>query len=239
MATVFRGTRVTTGAQVAIKVLAPRYASNRGFVDRFEREAGALAALDHPNIVNVLGQGCAASNYYFAMELVEGVTLDQVIHTIELDSRQHTHLVREICNALAYVHSRGIVHCDMKPGNILVTRDGVVKVSDFGVAHIAGDGAGLGNGPACGTRNYMAPELMSEFEAPNVRADVYSLGVTFYKMFTRQLPAASPDPVSALNPALPVRLDAVVAQALEKEPARRPESVEEFRDALLYALGAA
>lgn len=236
MAIVYRGVQLSLNRPVAIKVLAPRFAKNKSFVDRFDREAGALANLNHPNIVNIIDKGVVDDNYYFVMELVEGITLDQLLQTVELNERHYTHIISEIAKALSYVHSRGIIHRDIKPSNVLVNKHGMVKVSDFGIAHIT-DAAlppeRFGKSATVGTANYMAPEQAENPGAVDKRADIYSLGVTFYKMLAKKLPVGDFKGASVLNPKIPRTVDAVLAKAMERDPARRYQTVQELCDALL------
>ena len=239
MAHVYRATQLSLKRPVALKILASRLARKPGFVERFDREAGALASLSHPNIVNVIDKGRHGDLYYFAMELVDGITLDQLIQSVDLTPRHYIHIVAEISKALSYVHELGIIHRDIKPANVLVTRHGVVKVSDFGIAHITEGAAEAKTGPAAsssssvGTQHYMAPEQARNSDSVDARADVYSLAVTFYKMFTRQLPATVWQTPSALNPKLPLDLDAVISRAMAQDPDERYPSVKEFCDAVL------
>ena len=239
MAHVYRATQLSLKRPVALKILASRLARKPGFVERFDREAGALASLSHPNIVNVIDKGRHNDFYYFAMELVDGITLDQLIQSVDLTPRHYIHVVAEISKALSYVHELGIIHRDIKPANVLVTRHGVVKVSDFGIAHIT-EGAGenksstaTSSSASVGTQHYMAPEQARNSDSVDARADVYSLAVTFYKMFTRQLPATVWQTPSALNPKLPLDLDAVISRAMAQDPDERYSSVKEFCDAVL------
>ncbi|MGI8907593.1 MAG: serine/threonine-protein kinase [Candidatus Sumerlaeaceae bacterium] len=243
MATVYKAVQLSLNRPVAVKLLAPRFASNPVFVERFDREAGALATLNHPNIVNIIDKGAEeGKHFYFVMEYVEGITLDQLMHAVDLTERHYTHLITEISKALTYVHGRGIIHRDIKPSNILVDKPGNVKVSDFGIAHIAeGDAPAerFGRNATVGTTNYMAPEQAANPGAVDVRADIYSLGVTFYKMFTRQLPVGEWKPPTLLNPNLPRTVDTVLARAVQPDPADRYSTVKEFCDDLVALFAAA
>jgi serine/threonine-protein kinase len=238
MAHVYKATQLSLKRPVALKILASRLARKPGFVERFDREAGALASLSHPNIVNVIDKGRAGDLYYFAMELVDGITLDQLIQSVDLTPRHYTHVIAEISKALSYVHELGIIHRDIKPANVLVTRHGVVKVSDFGIAHIT-EGAAEGKSDttnrssSVGTQHYMSPEQTRDSDSVDARADIYSLAVTFYKMFTRQLPATVWQPPTTLNPKLPLDIDAVISRAMAQDPDERHATVKEFCDAVL------
>jgi len=236
MSTVYKGIQLSLNRPVAIKLLATRFASNQVFVQRFDREAGALAGLSHPNIVNIIDKGVEGDKYFFVMEYVEGITLDQLLQAVELTERHYIHLISEIAKAMTYVHGKGIIHRDIKPSNILVDKPGNVKVSDFGIAHITeGDAPSerFGRSATVGTLNYMAPEQASNPGAVDARADIYSLGVTFYKMLTKQLPSGEWKPPSMLNPSLPRSIDAVLARSLQPDPNDRYPSVREFCDELL------
>lgn len=235
MATVYRGIQLSLNRPVAIKVLAPRFARNPSFVQRFELEAGALANLNHPNIVNIIDKGVVDDQYFFVMELVEGINLEQLLQTVELNEKHYMHLIAEISKALTYVHSRGIVHRDVKPSNVLLNKQGLVKVSDFGIAHIvdAVPGELASSTTTVGTANYISPEQLSNSETVDARADIYSLGVTFYKMFTKQLPVGDFRNPSTLNPKLPRSVDGVIARAMRPDPRERFATVQEFCDQLL------
>lgn len=238
MATVYKGVQLSLNRPVAIKLLASRFSTNPAFVERFNREAGALASLSHPNIVDIIDKGVEDGKYYyFVMEYVEGITLDQLLHAVELNERHYVHLITEISKALIYVHSRGIIHRDIKPSNILVDKPGNVKVSDFGIAHLTEETDDpeeqAHRNSAVGTMNFMAPEQAMDPGNVDIRADVYSLGVTFYKMFTKQLPVGEWKAPSMLNSSLPKSLDLILARAVQPNPADRYSSVKEFCDDLL------
>lgn len=235
MATVYRGIQLSLKRAVAIKVLASRFSQNSRFVERFDREAGALANLNHPNIVNIIDKGAQDNQYYFVMELVEGITLDQLIHSVELTERHYIHIISEISKALAYVHSKGIIHRDLKPANVLVNKHGLVKVSDFGIAHITEAAGGEKPAPqaAVGTANYMAPEQAERPMEVDERADIYALAVTFYKMFTKRLPIGDFTAASSLNTKLPRSVDLVLAKAMQPNPNDRFPAVKEFCDSLI------
>lgn len=236
MSIVYKGVQLSLNRPVAVKVLAPRFSTNMSFIQRFDREAGALASLNHPNIVNIIDRGVAADRYFFVMELVQGINLDQLIQSVELTEKHYIHIITEISKALTYVHSKGIVHRDIKPSNVLVNKHGLVKVSDFGIAHITqGDfpPEKLGRNATVGTANYMSPEQAENPGAVDKRADIYALGVTFYKMFTRQLPVGAYRGASLLNPRLPRAIDPVLSKAMQANPQDRYQQVDEFCRALV------
>jgi serine/threonine-protein kinase len=169
------------------------------------------------------------------LELVEGVALNQLMRMLDLSREQLRHLVKHVCAAVAYLHQEGFLHCDLKPSHIYVSRDGAVKLIDFGL--VCTCGRATNEALRFGTGPYVAPELLAGTHEPTPASDIYALGVTFYRLFTTQLP----DPtqlksVSELNPELPAQVDAIFARALALKPEERFSSVEEFAEELLQAL---
>lgn len=238
MAVVYKAIQLSLNRPVALKVLHSRFSRDPDFVLRFEQEAGALAALNHPNIVNIIDRGTLGHLYFFVMEFVDGRSMDTLIVEGLLSPKQYTTIIEEVREALAYVHSRGIVHRDIKPSNILVTKDHRIKVSDFGIAHIAWGEPSLQttSQKALGTSHYMAPEQVQPKMRVDSRADIFALGVTFYKMFTRELPVGAFPGPSTLNPDLPPSIDPILLKALHPEADKRYQTVEEFCDDLLVAI---
>jgi len=232
MGTVYRAIQLSMEREVALKVLHKRYSHVPRFVDRFEREATALAALNHPNIVAVIDRGRVGDTYYFVMEYVRGRTLRYLIRNKRLTVERAVEIAIQICDALEAAHGCGVVHRDIKPGNILVTPDGLVKVADFGIVHIAGDNkhAERERRTRLGTAKYMAPEQRGTGLVVDHRADIYTLGVTLYEMLTGRLPDGSP--ASAHNPAVPKPLDEIIERATREDREERFQSASEMRAAL-------
>lgn len=208
---------------VALKVLsAPELAA------RFEREAEALGALSHPNIVRRYGCGRAGDALWIAMEFVEGDDLRRRLRPGRLPPDEALRIATEVCDALEYAHGRGVLHRDIKPENVLLDRTSRVKLADFGLAKLAGGANLTGSGAVLGTTRYMAPEQAGAARDVDARADLYSLGAVFYEMLTgisavgRFLPPAQK---AGVDP----RFDRVVLKLLCVDPAGRHASAAELR----------
>lgn len=229
---------------VAVKILPPEYSQDPAFAERFQREAKALAQLSHPNIVGVhdigqafpsppapLPEGASGGYCYFVMEYVDGVNLRQAMRAGQLTPAEALKIVPQICDALQFAHDEGIVHRDIKPENILIDKKGRVKIADFGLAKLLGkthDVSLTGTQQMMGTLHYMAPEQIEGARDVDHRADIYSLGVTFYEMLTGELPLgrfAAPSKKVQID----VRLDEVVLRSLEKEPEQRYQHASEIK----------
>ncbi len=224
MGVVFRARQRRLDRVVALKLLAPELARDPSFAERFVREARALARLNHPNIVGVYDFGERDGLFYLLLEFVDGVGLRDVLRAGSLGAREALALVPEICSGLQYAHERGVVHRDVKPENLLLDRDGHVKIADFGLAKIVAPGEQAGaltrTSQVMGTPHYIAPEQIRTPLAVDHRADIYSLGVVLYEMLTGDLPLGPFEP-PARRLGLDVRLDDVVLKTLEREPDRR------------------
>ncbi|MCD6050788.1 MAG: pknB 23 [Verrucomicrobia bacterium] len=217
---------------VALKLLPIRDSHDPAFAERFAREARALAKLNHPNIVSVHDFGQTEKYCWFIMEYVDGVNLRQMEQTQRLTPEQAIGIIPKICDALQYAHDEGVVHRDIKPGNILIDKKGRVKIADFGLAKLLSKKEGEAHltqsNIVMGTPHYMAPEQMNSPLSVDHRADIYSLGVVFYEMLTGELPIGRFAPPSQ-KVQMDVRLDEVVLRTLESEPARRYQHVSEVR----------
>jgi predicted Ser/Thr protein kinase len=220
---------------VALKILPPHAAAGPGFIERFNREARALARLNHPNIVAVYEFGQVQGLHFFIMEYVAGLNLREVEMAGRLSPAEALRIVPQICDALQFAHEEGIVHRDIKPENILLDKKGRVKIADFGIAKI------LSGGPdpdltatqgVIGTPHYMAPEQMEKPASVDHRADIFSLGVVFYEMLTGELPLGKFQSPSARKVEVDVRLDDVVLRSLEKDPERRYQRASQVKTAV-------
>lgn len=232
----------------AVKVLKPHLAGSAALRARFEREARLGIGLRHPGIVQVLDFVVDGGLNALVMEYVEGETLLETLRRLDrpLLWPEAEPLFRSMLSAMAYAHRHGVIHRDIKPGNVLLARDGSARITDFGIAHVRG-ASGDSTRLVLGTVRYTAPELFAG-EEPSASSDVYSLGMTLYRVATGQLPfppgasvadvielkRVDPPPPSTISPGLPAVVDSLVCAATRADPARRPSSCGE----LLSILGA-
>ena len=231
MGCVFKARQPQLNRIVALKILPEALGRDPAFTARFTREAQALAALNHPNIVTIHDFGQAGGFFHLLMEFVDGVNLRQALHAGRFTPEQALAIVPPLCDALQFAHDRGIVHRDIKPENLLLDREGRVKIADFGIAKILGaetSSIGVAETQPAGTPGYMAPEQKSAPRTVDSRADIYSLGVVFYEMLTGELPADKLQPPSR-KVQIDVRLDEIVLRALEVTPALRYQTASELR----------
>lgn len=227
MGVVFRAYQEKLDREVAIKVLtAPEDADEEeraAWTARFLREARALARLSHPGIVTIHDFGESGGLAWIVMELVDGSDLRSLLDEGALGPEEALAIAPQICAALQYAHDRGIVHRDVKPGNVLLTEEGTVKLCDFGLAKLQESDGGVlltRTDQAMGTLRYMAPEQLDAPKEVDHRADIFSLGVVLYEMLTGRIPQGVFEPPSS-GSAAPAAMDEVVLKALEREPERR------------------
>jgi len=249
MADVFLARDLLLDREVALKVLFPEHAIDPNFVERFRREAQAVAGLNHPNIVAVYDWGQTGNTYFMAMEYVKGRTLAAVLRQqTRFTARNAAMVAGHIAGALAYAHRNNVVHRDIKPANILMGDNGDVKVADFGIARAldAGHDAGLTqDGAVMGTATYFSPE-QAKGEGLDLRSDLYSLGVVLYELLTGRAPfigesalATAYKQVNEMPPSIrslvadcPVPLEAIVAKCMTKNAEMRYDSADQLRDDL-------
>ncbi len=235
MGTVYEGVEIDSGQPAAIKVLSPSLAGEEGFRDRFEAEIESLKKLRHPNIVRLLGYGEQAGTLFYAMELVRGTSLEEELRAgRRFDWREVTQIGIKLCRALKHAHDHGVIHRDLKPANVMLTAEGDVKLSDFGIARLFGNTRLTGDGGVLGTAEYMAPEQAAGSPLTD-RCDQYSLGGLLYALLAGRPPFraktlvemlqlqryAEPEPVTRYAPQTPAELARIVQQLLEKDPQRR------------------
>ncbi len=225
MSVVFRANQLSLNRRVAFKVLRKDLSTDEQFAKRFRKEARALAELNHPNIVGVYDQGESDGNYYLVMELVDGVSLRDIMEEAQLSPEEALKIVPSLCAALEYAHERGLVHRDIKPENILIDQAGTPRIADFGLVRILGEGRIAETRltktqTVLGTIDYMSPEQREGLSDIDHRADIYSLGVVLYEMLTGELPIAR-FPMPSERAEVDSRLDEVVLKVLEKDRERR------------------
>jgi len=232
MGVVYKARQKALDRVVALKVLPPAVAAAPGFAERFAREARALARLTHANIVAVHDFGETDGLCWLVMEYVDGLNVREAMRAGRIGPREALAIVPQICDALQYAHDRGVVHRDVKPENVLIDREGRVKVADFGLAKLVGRDTGnaslTGAQQVMGTLHYMAPEQWRTPKDVDHRADIFSLGVVFYEMLTGELPLGRFEPPSQ-KAAIDVRIDEVVLRSLERERDRRWQHVSDVR----------
>ena len=242
MAVVYKGVDTLLHRPVAVKILREAYASDPAFLARFQREARAAARLDHPNVVTVYDVGQDGNLHYIVMEYVEGEDLKSLIRRVgRLSVEQAVDIAYQIAAGVGHAHRMGIIHCDIKPQNILVTAEGVVKVTDFGIARALSESGLTDPEVVWGSPTYFSPEQAAG-ERPVPASDVYSIGVVLYEMlagvppFRAEKPAAlalmhlreEPQPLSLHNPQVPPQLEWIIRKLLAKEPAARYRTAEQL-----------
>jgi serine/threonine-protein kinase len=209
MAVVYKARQISLNRIVAVKVLPKRLSRNKEFVERFYREGRAAAQLNHNNIVQAIDVGEAAGFHYFVMEFVEGCTVYDELATDKVyDEAEAIDIIRQTAQALLHAHERGIIHRDVKPKNIMLTKDRVAKLADMGLARETSDVAAAmaEAGRAYGTPYYISPEQIRGEVDIDHRADLYSLGATFYHMVTGRVPFEGPTPSAVMHKHLKVPL---------------------------------
>lgn len=251
MATVYCGTDTVLRRRVAIKVLRSQYAADAEFVRRFYQEAESAARLSHPNIVNTYDVGREGESYYIVMELVDGPSLSEIIAADgKLPEPVAIDYAAQICNGLAYAHRQGLLHRDVKPANILVTKDDVCKLSDFGIARAVSQQtmAMTKPGLVMGSVFYLSPEQAQGHDLHET-SDLYSVGIVLYQMLTGKLPFAGESPVTValkhISDPVPIidttklgvspALASIVNRLLQKDPSHRFQSASDVASALREA----
>ena len=248
MAEVYRARDRLLDRPVALKVLFPELSVDRSFVERFRREAQAAANLSHPNIVPVFDWGEDTGTYFIVMEFVDGRPLSSILKTSgPLSAERTADVGAHVAAALGYAHKHGVIHRDVKPGNVLITDEGQVKVTDFGIARAINTEESLTQtGAVMGTATYFSPE-QAEGIGVDARSDIYSLGVVMFEMVTGRPPFLGDTPVAVaskhvrehppapreLNPAIPPTFEAIILKSMAKDPAHRYATAEELRADLL------
>lgn len=242
MADVYRAHDMLLDRYVAVKILHAQFANDEEFVTKFRREAQGAAKLSHPNIVNIYDVGQDENKYYIIMEYVSGETLKEMIRRKgNLSVKESLRIAREIGEALEHAHHNNLVHCDIKPHNILVMENGRIKVTDFGIARAATSSTMTYSDNIIGSVHYFSPE-QARGSAINPQSDIYSLGVVLYEMLTGAVPFSGENPVSIalkhlqeepihvskLNNSIPALVEAIVIKAMEKDIENRFKTIKDM-----------
>ena len=236
MAKVYKAKQVRLNREVAIKVLPKKYSQNAQFIERFYAEGRAAAQLNHPNIVQAFDVDCTGDTYYFVMEYVAGRTVhDDIQQHKRYDESEAVDIVIQVAEALEHAHSKGLIHRDVKPKNVMITHEGVVKLADMGLARAVSDkeAAEAEKGKAFGTPYYISPEQIRGEVEIGPPADIYSLGATLYHMVTGSVPYEGKNPSAVMHKHLKgelvppdhvnPKLSAGISEVIEMMMARNPK----------------
>lgn len=241
MANVYRCYDTIDDREVAIKILKDEYLNNLEFIRRFKNESKAIAVLSHPNIVKVFDVSFGDMIQYIVMEYIDGITLKEYIQQQGvLTWKETVHLISQVLQALSHAHSKGVVHRDIKPQNMMLLSDGTIKVTDFGIARFSNNTKTMTE-QAIGSVHYIAPE-QAKGDITDGRTDIYSLGVMMYEMLTGKLPydgdnavsvalmhlQLTPDSPTALNSDIPEGLEEITLKAMQKQPSDRYQSAQDM-----------
>lgn len=242
MANVFEAEDLEENRIVAVKLLKKEYLTNEEFVRRFRNESRVISVLDHPNIVKVYDVNFTGEDQYIVMEYIDGVTLNQYIHHQgQLRWKDAVHFLRQILQALQHAHDHGVIHRDIKSQNIMLLRDGTIKVMDFGIARFAREDIRSGRNKAIGSVHYISPEQACGEES-DAKSDIYSVGVLLYEMLSGSVPFdgdtpeevamkhihEKPTPLHQLNPEIPIGLCEICDKAMQKDKNMRYRSAKEM-----------
>jgi len=246
MALVYKGHDLLLNRKVAVKVLRQQYVHDEEFIQRFRREAQSAASLSHPNVVSIYDVGQEDETHYIVMEYIEGKTLNELIkERAPLQVEEAIHIASQICDALEHAHQNGIIHRDIKPHNILIGRNGRVKVTDFGIARAATSSTITQTGSVVGSVHYFSPEHAKGTQAGK-NSDLYSLGIVLYQMLTGKLPFHGESPISvalkhlqedvesprSVNPLIPQSVENLIMKSLRKRPEERYQSATDMHQDL-------
>lgn len=242
MAVVYRAYDIIEDKIVAIKILKDEFLGNKEFVRRFKNESKAIAVLSHPNIVQVYDVSFGTKIQYIVMEYIDGITLKEYISQRKvINWKDAVYFVNQILSALKHAHSKGVIHRDIKPQNIMLLKDGTIKVTDFGIARFSRNETQTMTDRAIGSVHYISPE-QAKGSVIDEKADIYSVGVMLYEMLTGKLPfeadnavsvaimqmQAKPKPLREVNPEIPLGLEQITLKAMEKNPSSRYQTSEDM-----------
>jgi serine/threonine-protein kinase len=243
MSLVYRARDLYLNRIVAIKALREHLTNDEEFVARFRREAQAVASLSHTNIVSIYDVGQDKDLHYLVMEMVEGQNLKEIIlEKGKFNENDAVEIAKQICEALEHAHKQKIIHCDIKPHNIILTKDGKAKVTDFGIARAVTTATITHTGSIMGSVHYFSPE-QAKGEIADEKSDIYSMGVVLYEMLTGKLPFEGESPISIalkkinndsipprnINPDIGEAMEKVILRAMDRNPFKRYDSVHELK----------
>ena len=247
MANVYRGTDIKTGNAIAVKVLKEEFLDNEELVRRFKNESKAISILDHPNIVKVYDVSVTDRLQYIVMEYVDGITLKEYLKQRggALTWKETVHFATQVLSALQHAHSKGIIHRDVKPQNIMLLANGSIKMMDFGIARFSRAQSQTVSDKAIGSVHYISPE-QAKGDRTDARTDIYSVGVMLYEMLSGKLPfdgdgavsiaimqiSDKAKPLAQVAPNVPEGLCQITEKAMEKDPAKRYQSAQEMLEAI-------
>ncbi|WP_019533658.1 Stk1 family PASTA domain-containing Ser/Thr kinase [Paenibacillus ginsengihumi] len=250
MAIVYKGLDILLHRHIAVKVLRQQYVHDEEFIHRFRREAQAAASLSHPNIVSIYDVGQQDDTHYIVMEYIEGTTLNELIkERAPLQVEEAVHIASQICDALDHAHHNQIIHRDIKPHNILIGRNGRVKVTDFGIARAVTSSTITQTGSVVGSVHYFSPEHAKGISTGE-QSDLYSLGIVMYQMLTGRLPFLGESPISValkhlqeeveeprkVNPLIPQSVENIILKAMRKNASERYRSAKDMMNDLETSL---
>ncbi|MDP2661355.1 MAG: protein kinase [Dehalococcoidia bacterium] len=248
MATVYKATDLKLQRTIAVKVIHPDTAADPNFAKHFQTEAQNAATLNHPNILAVYDVGEDQNFEYIVLEFVEGKTLKEVLNDGPLSIDLAVKYARQLASGLDAAHQQGILHCDIKPQNVLITKDKIAKLADFGISRAVASTGGMTGGMILGTLDYLAPEQI-EGKRPDQRSDIYALGLVIYEMLSGELPfghpetpaqalaqriAIEPKPLREVKPGIPEDVEAGVMKALHRDPDARYQTADALAGALAH-----
>ncbi|RAU92937.1 Stk1 family PASTA domain-containing Ser/Thr kinase [Paenibacillus sp. YN15] len=250
MALVYKAQDLLLNRYVAVKVLRQQYVHDEEFIRRFRREAQSAASLSHPNVVSMYDVGQEGDNHFIVMEYVEGMTLNDLIREkAPLQVEDALHIATQICDALEHAHHNQIIHRDIKPHNILIGKNGRIKVTDFGIARATTSSTITQTGSVVGSVHYFSPEHAKGIST-GAKSDLYSLGIVLYQMLTGKLPFLGESPISValkhlqenveeprkVNPLIPQSVENIILKAMRKNPDERYQSASDMLQDLETAL---
>lgn len=247
MSLVYRAYDVIEAKNVAIKILKDEYFGNKDFMRRFKNESQAISVLSHPNIVKILNVSFGTNFQYIVMEYIFGITLKEYISKKEnLDWKDAVQIIKQVLLAISHAHSRGIIHRDIKPQNIMILQDGTVKVTDFGIARFFNNETQTITDKTIGSVHYISPEQAKGLKT-DYKSDIYSIGVVLYELLTKRLPFEADNAVSVaimqmqvtpqaprlLNPSIPIALEEITLKAMQKNPEGRYFTAQNMYDDII------